>query len=155
MNAALNQQSLEYTEIDVATVTTSAPVEDAHAEDVKDATTGLMSQITLAGAMRVIGGGSLLLGLASYLLAGVSVENDLQRFLLLLVQTGVFAVGAFTLQRLMNDGHGARLLLGIALMSVPAGFAVLGAMIYGWMPLDGPEWLNAKGVLRTGSNYPG
>lgn len=147
--------------LDHEDVTSAHPALDATTEDSVNAWTAprepkpsVFRYMTVAGTLRAIGGSILVLGLANFLLAGVSVQNDLQRFMLLLIQTGVFASGAFALQRFMNDGRGARLLLGIALLSVPAGAAVLGAMIYGWVPIDGQEWLQTGGVFRSGGNYP-
>jgi|GEM_PF-2757160 len=115
----------------------------------------LLNTLTVAGTLRALGGGTLVLGLINFLMTGVDVQNDLQRFLLLLLQTSVFTIGAFTLQRVLSDMRGARLLLGVALLSVPAGFAVLGAMLYGWIPLDNAQWLNTDGFLRRGTSYPG
>jgi len=91
---------------------------------------------TLSGLLRTGGTAALVIALAQFLLAGVHVDNDLQRFGLMLLQTGLFTGGAFVLQRFLHDTGSARLLLGVSLMSVVAGFAVLGAMLYSAFPLD-------------------
>jgi len=92
---------------------------------------------TLTGLLRTGGTAALVIALAQFLLIGVHVDNDLQRFGLLLSQTGLFTGCAFMLQRFLQDTRSARLLLGVALVSVVAGFAVLGAMLYATFPLDG------------------
>lgn len=115
----------------------------------------ISDSISVAGTLRWTGGSILALALASFLMTGVEVQNDLHRFLLLLLQTGLFAGGAFALQRLLKDDRGARLLLGVALMSVAAGFAVLGALIYGWQPVHSLHWLDAEGLIRSDTHYPG
>ena len=88
------------------------------------------ARLDLPGALRLAGGALLALSLSRFLLAGVAVENDLERFALLLLQTAVFTGAGFAVAHRLDDLKGARLLFGIALASVPAGFAVLGAMIH-------------------------
>ena len=74
--------------------------------------------------------------LSRFLLAGVEVDDDLHRFALLLGQTALLTGAGFAVARLFDDARGARLLFALALLSVPAGAAVLGAMLYSIAPLD-------------------
>ena len=91
---------------------------------------------TLADGMRVVGTLLVVAGLSSFLLAGVEVRNDLHRFALLLGQTATFTGVAFALARWLDDVSGARLLFGVAALSVPAAFTVLGAMLYSMIAWD-------------------
>jgi|GEM_PF-3415342 len=102
---------------------------------------------TLIGLLRTGGTAALVAALAQFLLIGVNVDNDLQRFGLLLLQTGLFTGGAFVLQRVLQDTKSARLLIGVSLVSVVAGFAVLGAMFHATFALDGTSLPMDDGAL--------
>ena len=96
----------------------------------------LRARLDLPNALRLAGAALLALSLSRFLLAGVAVENDLERFALLLLQSAIFTGTGVAVARWLDDLRGARLLFGVALASVPAGFTVLGAMIHSLVPLE-------------------
>ncbi len=99
----------------------------------------LRAHASLADGMRLVGTLLLVAGLSTFLMAGVEVRNDLHRFALLLAQTATFTGVAFALARWLEDLRGARLLFGVAALSVPAAFTVLGAMVYSMVAWDAPS----------------
>lgn len=157
--------------LDGAASTSSGPHPEVHAETVSDddgssatsvertgplarALASVRGHASVADSLRLVGTLLLVAGLSSFLLAGVEVRNDLQRFGLLLAQTATFAGVAFALVRWLEDARGARLLLGVAALSVPAAFAVLGAMLYSLVSGDvtpgsiGGAWSEPAALAR-------
>ena len=55
----------------------------------------------------------------------------------LLGQSGLLALAGLAIGYLLKEPKGARVFLTLALASVPANMAVLGAMVYSIAPLDG------------------
>ncbi|MGQ7848417.1 hypothetical protein ACUNV4_28220 [Granulosicoccus sp. 3-233] len=102
---------------------------------------------TLAGAIRFCGAGMIVFALSLFLMQGVDAANDLQRFLLLLIQTTLLGASGFAVGYLLKEPRGARVFFLIALMSIPANLAVLGGMIYsvvhaGELTTHYPEYAN-------------
>jgi hypothetical protein len=86
--------------------------------------------------LRSIGAISLLAAISIFLLQGWENGNDIYRYMLLLGHTvGLTAIG-FASGRWLGESKGARLLLIIALASVPANFAILGAFMYSQAGMD-------------------
>lgn len=91
---------------------------------------------TFAQLLRLSGAAVIVAAMSLFLLEGVEVKNDLQRYLTLLAHTGILTAAGFMVSYLLRDNKGARVFFGLGLISVPVNFAVLGAMIYSLIPLD-------------------
>jgi len=95
----------------------------------------LMSR--LPGLLRVLGTGVLVVAMYSFLMKGWQSGNDLFRYLIMLGHSGALAAIGLASGHWLKEGKGARLLLVLAVASVPANFAILGAFIYSQtVPLD-------------------
>jgi hypothetical protein len=88
----------------------------------------LMSR--LPGLLRLLGTGVLIIAMYSFLAKGWQSGNDMFRYLIMLGHTGLLAAIGLASGHWLKEGKGARLLLALALASVPANFAILGAFIY-------------------------
>ena len=99
---------------------------------------------TLSEALRILGAGVLLASMSVFLLQGWSEGNDVNRYLLLLTQTGLLGAAGFAMSHLLKETKGARIFFGLALVSIPANFTILGALVYSVFQWDG-------GL----TNYPG
>jgi len=89
-----------------------------------------LSMSKLPGLLRIIGTAALLIAMYSFLLKGWSGGNDVIRYLLMLGHTGVLAIIGLASSHWLKENKGARLLLTLALVSIPANFAILGAFIF-------------------------
>ena len=96
----------------------------------------LQQALNLPRLLRSIGAVSLLAAISIFLLQGWENGNDVYRYLLLLGHTVGLVIIGFASGRWLGESKGARLLLMIALASVPANFAILGAFMYSQAPLD-------------------
>lgn len=99
---------------------------------------------TVSEALRILGAAVILASMSVFLMQGWSVGNDINRYLLLLTQTGLLAAAGFAMSHLIKETKGARLFFGLALVSIPANFTILGALLYSVFQWDG-------GL----ANYPG
>lgn len=97
----------------------------------------LRNVATVSEALRVLGAGVILVSMSVFLLQGWSEGNDIRRYLLLLAQTGLLGLAGFALSHLVRETKGARLFFGLALVSVPANFTILGALLYSVFQWDG------------------
>lgn len=84
----------------------------------------------LPAALRGLGAAAVVFALYSFLVRGWVGGSDLARYFVLLGHTGLLAGIAFASHRCFRESKGPRLLLGLALVSVAANFAVLGAFLY-------------------------
>lgn len=91
---------------------------------------------TIAEILRLGGAALMVFSMSLFLMQGVDAASDLYRFLLLLGQTALLSVAGFSVGLLLKEPRGARVFFSLALISIPANFAVLGAMIYSIVPLD-------------------
>lgn len=80
--------------------------------------------------LRIAGTGALLIAMYSFLVKGWENGNDIIRYLLMLGHTGIIAAIGLASGHWLKESKGARLLLTLAVVSVPANFAILGALIY-------------------------
>lgn len=80
--------------------------------------------------LRILGAAALIVAMYSFLAKGWQSGNDLFRYLLMLGHTGLLAVIGLANGYWLKENKGARLLLTLALISVPANFAILGALIF-------------------------
>jgi hypothetical protein len=92
---------------------------------------------SVSEALRILGASVLLASMSLFLLQGWDDGNDIRRYLMLLAQTGLLAVGGFALSHGLKEAKGARLFFGLALVSVPANFTILGALLYSVFQWDG------------------
>lgn len=92
--------------------------------DALKAYTGTATLMRLAGALAVI------TSMSAFLLQDWTGGSDTQRFYLLLAQTLLLAGGGFGLAFLMQENKGARVFFGLALLSVSANMATLGALVF-------------------------
>ena len=91
---------------------------------------------SIAGFLRISGAALMVLSLSAFLMQGVEAASDLHRYLLLLGQTLLLTAAGFAVGFWLKEPRGARVFFSLALISIPANFAVLGAMIYSIAPLD-------------------
>lgn len=84
----------------------------------------------LPSLLRVLGTTALLVAMYSFLVKGWHSGGDVFRYLLLLGHTGAMTAIGLTSGHWLKEGKGARLLLTLALVSVSANFAILGAFIF-------------------------
>jgi len=84
----------------------------------------------LPGLLRILGTGALLIAMYSFLIKGWDNGNDVFRYLLMLGHTGLLAAIGLASGHWLKESKGARLLLTLALVSIPANFAILGAFIF-------------------------
>jgi hypothetical protein len=91
---------------------------------------------TIAGLLRIGGAGLIVFSLSLFLMQGMEATSDLHRYLLLLGQTVLLTCAGFAVGFILKEPRGAGVFFSLALVSIPANFAVLGAMIYSVAPLD-------------------
>ena len=88
--------------------------------------------------LRLVGSASMVVALVLYLFDGFHLTADhLTRFWILLGFSAITTVSGVAVSRFFKDQKGARSLVSVALISVPACFAVLGALVYSLFPVDG------------------
>ena len=85
---------------------------------------------TVSEALRILGAAILLASMSLFLLQGWNEGNDIRRYLMLLAQTGLLTAAGFALSHGLKETKGARLFFGLALVSIPANFTILGALLY-------------------------
>jgi hypothetical protein len=92
---------------------------------------------SLSEILRLAGAASLVVSMAIFLLQGWHDGNDIDRYLKLLAQTGLLAAAGLAVGQLLGEARGARVLFGLALVSVPVNMTVLAALIYSQVQWDG------------------
>ncbi|MEM8682154.1 MAG: hypothetical protein AAGF72_01920 [Pseudomonadota bacterium] len=97
----------------------------------------LRNLATVSEALRILGAGVILVSMSVFLLQGWNDGNDIRRYLLLLAQTGLLGVAGLVMSHLVKETKGARLFFGLALVSIPANFTILGALLYSVFQWDG------------------
>lgn len=84
----------------------------------------------LPGLLRGFGAAVVLFSLYNFFARGWEGSGDLVRYLMLLSHTGALAAIGLASGHFLREGKGARLLLSLAMVSVVANFAILGAFIF-------------------------
>jgi len=111
---------------------------------------GLMRSVrnfaTLSEGLRFLGASVLVASMSVFLLQGWSDGNDIGRYLLLLAQSGLLAVTGLAMSHGLKEPRGARVFFGVALISIPANFVILSALLYSVFQWDG-------GVATTYPDY--
>ncbi len=96
-----------------------------------DAKRSLTSRLfQLPNLLRGAGALALVVGMYSFMFQGWQVGNDISRYLILLAHTGTLVLIGLASSSWLKENNGPRLLLSLALASVPANFAILGAFFY-------------------------
>ncbi|KPK40816.1 MAG: hypothetical protein AMJ69_01005 [Gammaproteobacteria bacterium SG8_47] len=85
---------------------------------------------SLPALLRSLGAATVVAAVSIFLLQGWDQGNDVQRYLILLAHTVGLAGLGFASGRWIGESKGARLLVALALASVPANFAVVGGFVY-------------------------
>ena len=85
---------------------------------------------TLSEALRILGAAVILASMSVFLLQGWNDGNDIRRYLLLLTQTGLLTAAGFAMSHGLKETKGARVFFGLSLVSIPANFTILGALLY-------------------------
>lgn len=98
----------------------SGPVESGRSDVLK----------RLPALLRIVGSAALVVAMYSFLVRGWQSGNDVSRYLMLLGHTGLLAAIGLASGHWLKEAKGARLLLTLALVSVPANFAILGAFVF-------------------------
>lgn len=109
------------------TIQTHDCEEEVSSTDSAFGETELMKK--LPALLRVVGAAALLIAMYSFLAKGWQSGNDVFRYLMMLGHTGLLASIGLMSGHWFKESKGARLLLTLALVSVPANFAILGAFI--------------------------
>jgi hypothetical protein len=105
--------------------------------DVERIMHSLRNFATVSEALRILGASVLLASMSVFLLQGWNDGNDISRYLMLLAQTGLLTAAGFAMSHGLKETKGARLFFGLALVSIPANFTILGALLYSVFQWDG------------------
>ena len=84
----------------------------------------------LPAILRILGAGAVLVAMYSFLVRGWDSGNDVFRYFMMLGHTGALAAIGLASGHWLKESKGARLLLTLSLVSIPANFAILGAFIF-------------------------
>ena len=90
----------------------------------------------LSSMLRIFGAIAMLVSMSMFLMQGWGESSDFHRFGMMILQTVLLSIGGFAMIKLLKEKKGARLLFGLALVSVTANFTTIGALVYSVLPLD-------------------
>ena len=96
----------------------------------------MRSLASISDVLRLIGALAVASAMGVFLLDGVEVHNDLQRFMTMLGFAGALTAAGLLMNYLLQEQRGSRVFIGLSLVSVPVNFTVLGAMLYSIIPWD-------------------
>ncbi len=91
---------------------------------------------SVSDALRLFGALAVAAAMGLYLLDGVQVVNDIQRFFTILGLTAALMTAGLTMSLWLREQRSSRVFIGLALLSVPVNFTVFGALLYSVFPLD-------------------
>ncbi len=95
---------------------------------------------SLSSMFRVLGASALVTSLSIFLFQGWADGDDMYRFAALIGFSGMLALAGLMSSHVIQENIGARLFLGISLLSVVVNFAVAGGLVYSGfqsgVPLD-------------------
>ena len=115
-----------------------APPGDKPAGKLNQLLESIQQFATVAEVLRIVGAATMVTSMCLLLLKGWHDGDDIYRYLKLLGMTGLLAAGGFSLSYLLKEQKGARLFFSLGIVSVPANFGILGALIYSLVPTFGP-----------------
>lgn len=117
---------------------------------------------TLSEALRMLGAAVLVTSMSVFLLKSWDQGNDIGRYLMLLAQTGLLTAAGFAMSHGLRETRGARIFFGLALVSIPANFTILGALVFSvfsWdiAPVDVPHYAlwQIGSLAGTGVTFAG
>lgn len=96
-----------------------------------------LQQASLAGALRIIGAMIVVAAMCAHLLEGWSLWSDVSRYYALLGGTLLLALAGFATTRFLNENKGARVFVGLGLLSVAACLTTLGGLLHEWVQWHG------------------
>lgn len=114
-----------------------AQASGAPEQNVAGVIAAIRNAASLSQLLRILGAAVIVASMSLFLLQGWHDGNDTMRYLKLLAQTGLLGLGGLALSYGLKEAKGARVFFGLALVSVPANFTILGALIYSLIQLDG------------------
>lgn len=116
---------------------------DTAADPVKEKTqpTVVLMQLirrfgSVSDALRLFGALAVASAMGLYLLDGVQVVNDIQRYLTILGLTAALTTAGLIMSLWLREQRSSRVFIGLALLSVPVNFTVFGALVYSIVPFD-------------------
>jgi hypothetical protein len=112
-------------------------VDEPQGHSVDRVMSSIRNFATVSEALRLLGAAVILASMSVFLLQGWNSGNDISRYLLLLSQTGLLAAAGFAMSFGLKETKGARLFFGLALVSIPANFTILSALLYSVFQWDG------------------
>lgn len=121
----------------------SEQVSGTHSES-KSILERLKSITSISEMLRIFGACAVIASMSLFMLKDWDANNDTQRYMMLLGQTGLLTAAGIALSFILKEFKGARVFFGLALISVVANFTILGSLLYSIFQLDG-------GLLN---NYP-
>jgi len=91
---------------------------------------------SISDLLRLSGAIAVATAMGLFLLDGIQVVNDLQRFLTMLGLTSALTAAGLAMSTILKEQRGSRVFISLALLSVPVNFTVFGALLYSLVPLD-------------------
>ena len=127
----------QYSELFSSNMESSQPNKAIPSSRLQQVMTSMQRFATLSEMLRILGAAIMVGGMSLFLMQGWHEGNDLSRYFTLLAHTLLLTAGGFCLSHFLKEYKGARLFFGLSLISVTANFAILGALIYSVIQLDG------------------
>lgn len=150
----MNQYSAPWRPTTMPDASTSSDNDHISTHQVVTTSTPLMQR--LPQLLRMAGATALLVAMYSFLVQGWQDSNDLLRYAMLLGHSVLLCGLGLASGHWLREPRGARLLTSLALVSVPANFAILGAFVYasvgaGSVPYPGvAQWqLHSTGLTAA------
>lgn len=116
---------------------TTPEVEETSGGMLHSISATLSHYASISDALRMLGAMAVAGGMGMFLLDGLHVVNDLQRFMTMLGFSVLLTTAGLTMSKLLQEQRGSRVFIALALLSVPVIFTVLGALLYSVFPWDG------------------
>jgi hypothetical protein len=113
----------------------SEQTNDTHSQS-KSILERLKSITSVSEIMRIFGASAVIASMSLFMLKDWGANNDTQRYILLLGQTGLLTAAGIALSFILKEFKGARVFFGLALVSVVANFTILGSLLYSIYQLD-------------------
>ncbi len=124
-----NELDLDIAELDkLSAPTANASPHALPSQEAQDYASNLGKR--LPTILRILGATAVVIAMYSFLTKGWQTGSDVFRYLIMLGHTGLLTAIALASSRWLKESKGARLLLTLALVSVPANFTILGALIF-------------------------
>lgn len=97
----------------------------------------LKSITSISEMLRIFGACAVIASMSLFMLKDWDANNDTQRYMMLLGQTGLLTAAGIALSFILKEFKGARVFFGLALVSVVANFTILGSLLYSIFQFDG------------------